>query len=79
MKIFAVVAGFLLLAVVLLDAFQSIILPRRPVGRFRITRIFFIATWQPWRWIAERVRTRKSRDQFYSVYGPSSLLVLFFV
>ena len=79
MKVFAVVAGFLLLAVVLLDAFQSIILPRRPVGRFRITRIFFVATWQPWRWIAERVHTRSQRDQFYSVYGPSSLLVLFFV
>ena len=31
--------------VVLLDAFQTIILPRRPVGRLRITRMFFLATW----------------------------------
>ena len=38
-----------------------------------------MATWQPWRWIAGRVQTRSRRDQFYSVYGPSSLLVLFFV
>ena len=79
MNFLVVSAGFVLLAVVLLDAFQSIILPRRPVGRFRITRLFFMATWQPWRWIAQKLPTRSQRDQFYSVYGPSSLLVLFFV
>ncbi len=78
MRILAVIAGAVLLAVVLLDAFQSIILPRRPVGRLRITRIFSIATWQPWRWIARSVQARAARDQFYSIYGPLALLVLFF-
>ncbi len=77
MRFVALCAGSVLLAVVLLDAFQSIILPRRPVGNIRITRFFFLLTWQPWRWMAAMIRTRKTRDQCYSVYGPLSLLVLF--
>lgn len=79
MRSFALIAGTLLLTVVLLDAFQSIILPRRPVGRLRITRIFFKLTWAPWRRVAAAFRSRTHRDQFYSVYGPLALLVLFFV
>jgi len=71
---FFVGLGFL--AVVLLDAFQTIILPRRPVGRFRITRIFFLVTWIPWRTIAGLLRSTKKRDQVYSIYGPLSLLLL---
>ena len=65
------------LAGVLLDAFQTIILPRRPVGRFRITRLFFLATWGPWRWLAAHWPAKRSREQMYSFYGPSALLLLF--
>lgn len=74
-----VICGVLLLGVVLLDAFQSIILPRRPVGRFRITRLFFLATWRPWRAVTSRLGPRSLRDHLYSIYGPLSLLILFFV
>jgi hypothetical protein len=77
MHILAVIFGCFFLAGVLLDAFQTIILPRRPVGRFRITRLFFLATWGPWRWIAGHWPVRKSREQMYSIYGPSTLLLLF--
>ena len=79
MRVLALIAGFVLLAVVLLDAFQSIILPRRPVGRFRITRIFFMSTWNPWKLLARGIRSHRQRDQFYSTFGPLSLLLLFFV
>ena len=34
---------------VALDAFQTIILPRRPARRLRITHLFYIATWGPWK------------------------------
>jgi hypothetical protein len=61
---------------VALDAFQTIILPRRPTGRFQITRIFFIATWAPWVLLAERAGNKKVREQIYSIYGPLSLLLL---
>ena len=79
MHVAASVAGILLLALVLLDAFQTIILPRRPVGRFRITQLFFLLTWYPWTAVTELLPSRRAREQMYSVYGPLSLLVLFMV
>ena len=72
----ASVAGILLAAAVALDAFQTVILPRRPSGRFRLTRVFYIVTWIPWVAIADRVRSRRIREQLFSVYGPVSLLFL---
>jgi hypothetical protein len=77
MHIAAVVFGCVFLAGVLLDAFQTIILPRRPVGRFRLTRIFFLMTWGPWKFVTRMWPGRKGREQLYSVYGPLSLLLLF--
>jgi hypothetical protein len=79
MHMAATIFGCVLLAGVLLDAFQTIILPRRPVGRFRITRLFFLATWGPWAFLTRRFRSAKTREQIYSIYGPLSLLMLFVV
>ena len=79
MHVAAVLFGCFFLAGVLLDAFQTIILPRRPVGRFRITRIFFVLTWIPWTQLSRVCISRKTREQLYSVYGPLSLLLLFVV
>jgi Ion channel len=72
----AFIAGMFFCLGVALDAFQTIILPRRPTGRFQITRLFFLATWTPWVMIAERASNKKVREQIYSVYGPLSLLLL---
>jgi hypothetical protein len=72
----AFIAGLFFCLGVALDAFQTIILPRRPTGRFQITRLFFIATWTPWVMMAERASNKKVREQIYSVYGPLSLLLL---
>ncbi len=77
MHIVAVIFGCVFLAGVLLDAFQTIILPRRPVGRFRITGLFFGATWRPWTWVTGHWPVKRSREQMYSFYGPLSLLLLF--
>jgi hypothetical protein len=77
MHVLAMIFGVAVLAGVLLDAFQTIILPRRPVGRFRITRLFFLATWGPWKFLTGHWPVRRSREQMYSFYGPLSLLLLF--
>ncbi len=79
MHVAAMILGCVFLAGVLLDAFQTIILPRRPVGRFRITRLFFLATWGPWCALAGISPTKRGREQMYSFYGPLSLLLLFVV
>ena len=72
----AMIIGVLLCAGVGLDAFQTIILPRRPTGRLRITRIFYRATWGPWSFFTRRLKDERTREQVYSIYGPLSLLLL---
>ncbi|GGA75703.1 hypothetical protein GCM10011507_28830 [Edaphobacter acidisoli] len=75
----ALIAGLLCCLSVALDAFQTIILPRRPTGRFQITHIFLNTTWAPWAAVTERMKNAKRREQVYSVYGPLSLLLLLLV
>lgn len=77
MHILLLVLGFVLLGAVLLDSFQTIILPRRPVVRFRLTRLFLLATWIPYTQLVHMVRDHRRREQLYSFYGPLSLLLLF--
>ena len=76
MRIAAFVAGVVCLCVVLLDAFQTIILPRRASGRFRLTRLFYSATWRPWVFLAKRLRSLRKRETTLSFYGPLSLILL---
>ncbi len=79
MVVLAAVAAVALGLTIAVDAFESIVLPRRVASRFRLTRIFYIATWTPWRFVAARIRDRKAREGFLSVYGPLSILLLLVV
>lgn len=79
MRIVALIVGLLFCLGAILDAFQTIILPRRPVGRLRITRAFYIFTWGPWAAVARHTGNPKVREQLYSFYGPGSLLLLLVV
>ena len=72
----SLIAGILLLLYALIDAFQTVILPRRATGRFRLTRIFYVVTWTPWSWMATRVKNTRKRETLLSIYGPSSLVAL---
>ena len=79
MRALALVAGILCLSIVLFDAFQTIILPRRATGRFRLTRLFYIATWYPWRFFARRLSNPRRREMLLGYYGPLSLILLLVV
>jgi Ion channel len=79
MRILAFIAGLSCLGIVLLDAFQTIILPRRATGRFRLTRIFYILTWRPWSFFTRMLRSPRTRETIFSYYGPLSLIVLLVV
>ncbi len=76
LKIFAVIAGVLLILTVLWETFETIVLPRRVTRQFRLTRLFYRVTWKPWAALAELRPTRKKRDSLLSYYGPLSLLML---
>ncbi|MGH9759028.1 MAG: potassium channel family protein [Candidatus Acidiferrales bacterium] len=62
---------------VLWDAFETIVLPRRVARWFRLTRLYYVSVWFPWRAVARRIPLKKTRETFLSFFGPLSLLVLF--
>lgn len=70
------IVGIACLVSVLLDAFETVILPRRATGQFRLTRLFYGMTWRPWRWASTRVRHPRKRETMLSFYGPLSLVFL---
>jgi Ion channel len=70
------VIGLSLIFVVLWDAFETIILPRRVARKFRLTRFFYRFTWRPWSAMMRRVRNAKRRELYLGFYGPLSLLLL---
>jgi hypothetical protein len=76
MKILAGVGGTLLILMILLDAFESIILPRRVMRRWRFARLFYRRSWRVWAAIARRIQAPKLRESYLSFYGPLSLLML---
>src|SRR5262245_10671695 len=71
----AVLAALLIL-VVLWDAFQTIVLSRRVVRRFTLTRAFYNLLWTPWRAAATRLPEGDWREKVLTVFGPLSLILL---
>ena len=79
MRTLTAVAGIFCILIVLLDAFQTVILPRRAAGRLRLTRLFYVVTWMPWRAVATRIHHPRKRETMLSFYGPLSLIFLLIV
>ena len=76
MPTLSLILGILCLLYALLDAFQTVILPRRPSGAFRLTGAFYAATWTPWKFLALHVHKPRKRETILSIYGPLSLVLL---
>ena len=65
-----------LILLVLLDAFETMLLPRRVKRQFRFARLFYVYSWEPWAAAARLIRSEKRRSTFLSLFGPLSILVL---
>ena len=72
----AVVIGFVILWVVLLDAFETVVLPRRVMRNFKLTAYFYRRTWIPWRRIASHIKKISRQQNFLGYFGPLSLILL---
>ncbi len=75
MRTLATIAGIALLLLVLRDAFETIILPRRVRRIFQLTSIFYRVSWKIWRGVSTPM-SRRYRENSLSWYGPFSLLML---
>ena len=76
MQVAAGIAGAITVLLVLWEAFETIILPRRVTRHLRFTRLFYRFTWAPWATVVARIGRRRLRETLLSVYGPASLLGL---
>src|SRR5690349_16058888 len=76
MHLWATIAGIGLIFLILLDAFETIVLPRRVQHGFRLTALFYRNTWVPWRRVAEHIRKPSRRENFLGYFGPLSLILL---
>jgi len=77
-EIVASIAGVVIILSVLLDAFETVVLPRRVTRQFKLTAWFYRRTWIPWRRIAGRIKTFSRQQNFLGYFGPLPLLMLLF-
>jgi len=75
LRIVAAVAAILLVAVVLGDALETVVLPRSVGRRFRLARAYFTGTWRAWTALALRLPGGR-RETALAVFGPLALLAL---
>jgi hypothetical protein len=75
-SVVATIFGFVILCVVLLDAFETVVLPRRVTRHFRLTAWFYRRTWIPWRNLARRIQTVSRQQNFLGYFGPLLLFLL---
>ena len=76
MSIAIMLAGAFLIVLVLWEAFETIIFPRRVTRRMRLTRIFYRVTWHAWKRIVHLMPAGRPSENLLSIYGPLSLIVL---
>jgi len=76
MRILAAIFGVLLITIILWDAFETVILPRRVTRRIRLTSVFYSSIWTPWSLFVRHVTTLKRSEKYLSLFGPLSLLML---
>jgi hypothetical protein len=76
MAALAAISGTLIVVGVLLEAFETVVLPRRVTRRFRFARGFYRSTWAPFSALARRVRNPRRREGLLALYGPMSLILL---
>ena len=76
MRIIAFIGGIVLIATILWDVFETVILPRRVVRRIRLTSFFYQSIWLPWSSTARKIANERRREKFLGLFGPLSLLVL---
>jgi len=77
MRILAVILGIVIMVVVLLDAFEAMVLPRRATRKYRPARYYYRSFWYLWVHASELIHRRGIRLHFLSVFGPFSLLLIF--
>ena len=76
MNIAIFIAGIVLIVIILGDAFETMVLPRRVTRRFRLARLYFRYTWVVWLSLSRLIKPHRRQDTFLGFFGPLSVIVL---
>jgi hypothetical protein len=68
--------GVVLILVILGDAFETIVFPRRVTRRVRLARLFVRHTWLLWSALGRAMAPGKRQETYLSFYGPLAPLLL---
>ncbi len=71
------VLAVILLLLVLQDAFEVMLLPRRVERRRRLMGVYFRLAWQAWSRLANKLSGDRRRESMLSHFGPLSMIGLF--
>src|ERR1700722_11611898 len=72
-------AAVVLIGIVLIDAFEAMILPRRVRHGYRLARQFYRTVWLVWTAVARLLPAGRRRNALLSIFGPLSLFALMIV
>ena len=70
------ILGIGLIIIVLLDAFETVVFPRRVTRRIRLVRLFYRTTWWLYTGMVQTLSSKKRQETYLSYYGPLSLPIL---
>lgn len=70
------ILGIGLIFIILLDAFETVVFPRRVTRRFRLARLFYRTTWWLYTGMVRTLSSKKRQETYLSYYGPLSLPIL---
>lgn len=73
----ATIFGIVLIFIILMDAFETVVLPRR-IRRtlFRISSRFYAKSWRLWTRVGRPIKSANRREGFLAYFGPLSLFPL---
>jgi hypothetical protein len=76
MRTLAFIAGVALIILVLVDGFESVVLPRRVMRPYRLARLFIRSVWWLWTGMVRVLPGERRRENYLSFFGPLSLPLL---
>jgi Ion channel len=79
MTLFAAFVGIAIIAAVLWDAFETILLPRHTPVRWRISRLSMRMLWRAWAALGRNIQRRNRREDFLGLYALLGLIALLVV
>ena len=77
MWVLGCIGSLLFIFLILVDAFEAMVQPRRVTRRFRLARFFYRTNWSFWRLAAFYLPPGKYRESYLGLFGPLSMLGLF--